>query len=290
MRITIKRALLAGVILLVGLAFTLSACVPPYRATPANQIPNLTSHQVQHAGHALHYVEAGTPGKPLVVFIHGTPGSWQAFNEYLQHPQLAANTHMLAVDRPGLGRSAASGPQPAFAVQAAAVARLFAHNLGSGPSILVGHSLGGSIAFRVAVDYPDAVGGLLSVSSSIDPELGKPRWYNRLGNLPLVRWLVRGGLGIANAEIMQLQRQLSDMKNQVQQLPIPITVLQGSNDSLVRPANAAYAQAQLQSNQLRVVEVPNAGHFLIWEEPERIVAEILRLTQLVAATNEPVYE
>ena len=36
----------------------------------------------------MHAVTGGKPGAPMVLFVHGTPGSWHAFEEYLNHPLL----------------------------------------------------------------------------------------------------------------------------------------------------------------------------------------------------------
>ncbi len=40
-------------------------------------------------------------------------------------------------------------------------------------TILVGHSLGGPVIARTAMDYPDLVDGLILVGGSIDPEMEK---------------------------------------------------------------------------------------------------------------------
>src|SRR3546814_16092495 len=53
--------------------------------------------------------------------------------------------------------------------------------LGNGaPAIVVGHSLGGPIAAKLAMDYPDRVRGLLLLAPSVAPALEAPRWYQRL--------------------------------------------------------------------------------------------------------------
>jgi pimeloyl-ACP methyl ester carboxylesterase len=39
-------------------------------------------------GHNLHYIETGNAQKPTLIFLHGSPGSWNAFKEYLQDTTL----------------------------------------------------------------------------------------------------------------------------------------------------------------------------------------------------------
>src|SRR3546814_18455192 len=63
--------------------------------------------------------------------------------------------------------------------------------LGNGaPAIVVGHSLGGPIAAKLAMDYPDRVRGLLLLAPSVAPALEAPRWYQRLATWRVVQWLL----------------------------------------------------------------------------------------------------
>src|SRR3546814_7805329 len=77
--------------------------------------------------------------------------------------------------------------------------------------VLVGHSLGGSLVARMAIDYPQWVRGLVIIAGSIDPELGKPRWYNTLASVPPVCWLTPGALAKANTELMPLHADLLEI-------------------------------------------------------------------------------
>jgi pimeloyl-ACP methyl ester carboxylesterase len=55
-------------------------------------------------GHNLHYIETGNAQKPTLI-LHGSPGSWNAFKEYLQDTTLLKKYRMIAIDRPGFGYS-----------------------------------------------------------------------------------------------------------------------------------------------------------------------------------------
>lgn len=228
-------------------------------------------------GVELHYVEAGTPGEPLAIFIHGTPGSWQAFSGYLKDARLDATLHMIAVDRLGFGRYAASGPRPAFRDQARAIAALFAKHAHDQKVIVIGHSLGGSIAVRVATDYPDDVAALVAISSAVSPELSLPRWYNHLAGMPLIRQVISHDLSVANVEMMVLARALRAMQGQLPTLTIPVTIMQGLSDKLVNPSNASYVEAKMKQAELNVMRFADTGHFLLWEQPDVVVDEILKL-------------
>jgi pimeloyl-ACP methyl ester carboxylesterase len=65
----------------------------------------------------IHYAEVQSPGKLLIVFLHGTPGSWYNWAQYMADENLSAKTHLIAVDRPGFGKSAANGVVPSLQKQ-----------------------------------------------------------------------------------------------------------------------------------------------------------------------------
>lgn len=228
----------------------------------------------------LHYVATGQPGNPTVVFVHGTPGSWRAFEHLLGNPTLREQVHMVAVDRLGFGASAADGPNPSFVQQAQAISSVFALNESPQKVVVVGHSLGGSIGYRIALDYPQQVGGLLAISAAVDPQLSGPRWYNRIAATPLIKQLVPAELRRANSEMMPLQGELTAIQTQLDRVEMPVTILQGGKDGLVDKANADFAEQRMMRSKLRVLRYPDRGHFLIWEQPELVIAEILRLVAL----------
>ena len=61
---------------------------------------------IEHQGSPVNFAYSGDPNKPGIIFIHGTPGGWQAFQGYLADPQLQQDFFMVSVDRPGWGGSA----------------------------------------------------------------------------------------------------------------------------------------------------------------------------------------
>lgn len=225
------------------------------------------------------YQVAGTQSKPLVVFIHGTPGSSQAFQHLLSQPQLQACCHLIAVDRLGFGESASSDVQPDFNVQAAAITEVFKQNKSGSPILVVGHSLGGSIGAQVAIDNPDSVGALLIISSALDPQLSGPRWYQRLADLPIIKHIIPEDLHRANEEMMQLKASLEAIAHSWENLEIPVTIIQGGKDGLVPHQNPKFAEQRLPTSLLKVHRFPQDGHFILWERPEFIVEQVLHLVQ-----------
>ena len=253
-----------------------SACAPGLALDADQPVEDFGEHKsVPFRDGTLHYVEAGTVGGPLMLFIHGTPGSWDAFKAYLKDERLQ-DYHLIAMDRPGFGQSANLGPMPAFADQAAAAAALLALNQSAKGALVIGHSLGGSISYRVAIDYTDQVGGVVAISSAADPALSKPRWYNHAARIPPVWWLLPKGLRTANREMMPLARELEAMTEALTELQLPVTIIQGAKDPLVKGANVDYAKALMNQAQVSVRYYDDEGHFIVWDHHDDVVDELLR--------------
>src|SRR6201999_1434589 len=56
-------------------------------------------------GKRLHYVKTGNDSLPTLIFVHGSPGSWDAFARYLEDADLLQKFRMVSIDRPGFGYS-----------------------------------------------------------------------------------------------------------------------------------------------------------------------------------------
>ncbi len=235
----------------------------------------------------LHYVQAGEPGKPVLVFIHGTPGDWKFAARYLVERRLLDKAQMVAIDRPGWGasRSAASGVIAlGFPEQARRIAPVLAQlkKTGDGqPIILVGHSLGASLAPQLALDYPQLVDAMVLVAGALDPDLGKPRWYNLAASMGVVSWFLGPEMRQANREIMPLHGELTTLAERLGDIELPVTIIQGMRDRLVDPENADYAAQELANADLEIIRLEGTGHLIPWQQRELLVAELLTFLQRI---------
>lgn len=255
----------------------MAACAPIPEMEVETLPPALQSRLLPADGFDLHYVESGARTLPLVLFVHGTPGSWKAFASYLNDARLNARAHLISADRPGFGLSAGSGPTPAFADQSRWIGQLLAVNESGQPAIVIGHSLGGALVYRLALDYPDQIGGVISISAPVDPAISRPRWYNQLARLPGARWLIGQDLAYSNDEMMPLAQELEPVASALPDIAVPVTIVHGVEDGLVKVANADYAQERLTAAEVRYRRYENDGHFIVWERHDEMVAEIERM-------------
>ena len=259
----------------------------PYPAsTSAHQAISLKQLNIEQ--YKLHYAVAGDSSKPGVIFIHGSPGGWQAFVAYLESEKLRQDFLLVSFDRLGWGKSNMRRAEVDgdFDLQARSVIAI----MDTHPDkkwILVGHSLGASIAPKVALFEPERVAGLLLLAGSLDPELGHPRWFNRAASTWLVSKMIPQSLRKSNNEIMALSKQLEIMSEQISDtfLPAHLVVMQGLNDKLVSPKNTRYVEKHWQDNfaDVKLMELSDAGHFLPWQKTQLVsdtIRELARTTQL----------
>lgn len=239
-------------------------------------------------GREVSYLHAGDPSLPQIVYIHGTPGDATAWADYLSDP--IPGFESIAIDRPGFGRSVSSrDPRtdkplrtavPSFADQAAAIVPLLHVRNGRG-AILVGHSLGGPIAARLAADHPELVGGLVILAGSLDPDQEVWAWYNEMATWWAVNWWIPDEMLIANAEVAQAKAQTTLLANMLPHITCPVVWVQGGKDGLVPPENAAYAKRMMTSaHPFELIELPDANHFLPWEHADVVRHAISRAAEL----------
>lgn len=112
---------------------------------------SLRHHQLKIEGLSIHVVEGGTPDKPTVLFLHGWPQSWSAF-ETVMVP-LSQEAHVVAMDLPGIGESKTPPPANTKRVLAKYV-RAVIKQLNLPAVTLVGHDIGGQIAYAFLRAYP----------------------------------------------------------------------------------------------------------------------------------------
>jgi pimeloyl-ACP methyl ester carboxylesterase len=260
-------------------ALCVAACAgPPYDAdatrSEARRAQGFVERLVpQDDAAEVNLVASGQIGGPPVVFIHGAPGSWEAWGRYLADSRLVDRARLIAVDRPGYGGTKAGTFEPSLARQATRVMSAAGTQTQGQPALLVGHSYGGPVALQIALDYPQAVAGLILLAPSIDPELEIIRWYQRVANWGAVRAILPASLDTANQEILPLKNELIAQQARLSTLRAPTLIVQGMDDSLVPPGNADYGARWMQNPTL--IKLPGQGHFLPWEQYELVVREIL---------------
>jgi pimeloyl-ACP methyl ester carboxylesterase len=226
----------------------------------------------------IYYARAGDESKPLVLFIHGSPGSLDAFIHFLGDSILLKRALLISTDRPGFGYSNFGNAEPSLVKQADALKPILLKYQTNRPIILVGHSLGGPLIARMAIDYPELVDGLVIVAGSIDPELEpNETWFRAPLATPFLSWVLPRAFRASNEEIYRLKPELQEMLPLWKNIKCPVIVIQGGSDGLVPKENADFARKMLTNAPVEFVLVDSMNHFVPWSNPELIHDAVLKL-------------
>jgi pimeloyl-ACP methyl ester carboxylesterase len=164
------------------LALCLVGCMhAPLKDPPPMTFDDLLPQPVQKARVGdldIAYVDVGHG--PLVVLIHGLGEHLGYWSENL--PGLVeGGARVIALDLPGFGRSSKPDGDYGIAWEAAAVRGLLDAVAPNESAVLVGHSMGGQIAARFALAWPERVRALVLVApAGIERfEAGEAAWIER---------------------------------------------------------------------------------------------------------------
>ena len=205
---------------------------------------------------------------PPVVLLHGQ-GGWAG----VWVPALAGlvRAHrVVAPDLPGLGASRVEGPQPPAARVLAWLGELIDRTCPT-PPVVVGASLGGSIAARFAAASGDRLAGLVLVGTGglVDKVRIPP---------PMLLALVRHGVRPSERTAMAMLRQVSVDLDRVQRrmgerwAPFRAYSLELARTPSVRRANRHLLRelglGQIPPEEVARIDVPTS---LIWGREDRVM-------------------
>lgn len=234
-------------------------------------------HYYTAIGRQLHYVSVGDSLRQPVLFVHGSPGSWDNFKAFLKDTFLLKHSLLMAADRPGFGESAQDGAEDQLQQQAAALLPILKAQ--KQPVILVGHSYGGPVITQLAIDYPQYVKALVIVAGSVAPELEPSNWYRYPLKYTPLRWAMPAFFRSSNDELLPLEKELQRMKPKWGKIHCAVVVVQGGKDVLVAPGNAQFIKEQLPHVRVTTIWKENMNHFVPWSDPDLIVEGIKRVLE-----------
>ncbi len=225
----------------------------------------LKMETIKIKGFKLHFAKTGSDSLPTLFFIHGSPGSWDAFSVYMRDPDLLAKYRMVSIDRPGFGYSE-FGEAKNLEEQSAIITPLLKYIQNGKPICLIGHSLGGPLAVKLTADNPDMIHDLVLLAASVDPAEEMPeRWRGIFFNSPL-QFLLPGAFKPSNEEIWYLKKDLKPLAEQFKLIKSHVWIVHGDKDNFVPVGNADYAKKMLtNASKVEVTILKGAPHFIPWE-------------------------
>jgi pimeloyl-ACP methyl ester carboxylesterase len=272
---------------------------------PRMEAKPLQSRDSEVDGTRLHYLVGGD-GPPLVL-VHGLGGS--ASNWVELAPLLARRFRLLAPDLAGHGHSAPAGSRASIEAFAEHVHALMLREEMPAAAV-VGHSLGGTVALRLAASRPDAVRALVlaapaGISSStarfanlitalmiVRPARLASPFRHRMAAFTLLRypafwwWQVSDPAALSpravegflegpglHQDVASAGRALigHDPRDALDRVRCPVLVLWGARDRLV-PLADGFEYARRLRAPVRVIA--DCAHLLIGERPDACASAI----------------
>jgi len=214
-----------------------------------------------------------TDAEMLVLFIHGAPGSSDAFYSYLVDSTLAEKAHLVTYDRPGYGYSDYGEPLTSIKTQAEAVLHVLNH-LSFKKVILVSHSYGCAIAGVFAADHPSLVSANIMVCPVVDPDEEKYFFFSSWPSLPIIKKLFSGAVQVSSFEKMTHTAELKKIEPLWQKTEVPTIIMHGEKDWIAPIENAYFLNDKIPSHYLKIEIDKTASHFIVWTQHNHIVQTI----------------
>jgi pimeloyl-ACP methyl ester carboxylesterase len=267
------------ILIFLGLIFSLDCCMQ-FRTSTKGIYKKFGKQPVQVEVYELEnknvrYVHTGNDTLPLVLFIHGAPGSSEEFYDYLKNETLLKKCQMIAVDRVGYGYSDFGKAEISLEKQAFFISPIL-EKYKNEKIILVGHSYGGPVVARLAMDYPNSIKSIILAAPAIDPDNEKMFWINRPLQWGVFRWMIPRSFKVANDEKMAHSSQLKLMLPKWQEIKIPVTYIHGKSDWIVPFINNEFAKKMLINAKVEFILKEKTGHLFPFTNPEILQDAILK--------------
>jgi pimeloyl-ACP methyl ester carboxylesterase len=280
----------------------------PYAALEA-KYANAQSHFVElPGGYHVHYRDDGNAGAPLLVLLHGFGDSFTSWEGWVK--QLAPKYRIVSLDFPGHGLTRAPEGSVLAGEPLADFVDAFAGQLQLRTFAVAGNSLGGGVAWQLAVRHPDRVNALILVDAAgfaNDKPPGAIPLAFRILRYPVGRAflrsidnrpLIRDGLKIDVYDKSLITDFVVDRWAEFQRAPghrailmglnpgaqtqaspallstikVPTLILWGEADPLIETAAARKFAAEIPGAKL--ITYANVGHLPQIESPQRSAADV----------------
>ena len=293
------RNWLNSTVALVGLVGVLAA-PPAVSAQSAKKSGHIEQNGVNY------YYEIHGTGEPLLL-LHGGLGSIDMFGPLL--PALAKGRQVIAVDLHGHGRTAL-GARPISLVDMGHDMAGIVSKLGHPQVDVLGYSMGGGVALRLAIQHPASVRRLAIASapfaqSGFHPEMLPQQAHVGAAMAPMMKDtpMYKSYVAVAPKpeefpklldRMGELMRQPYDWSADVKTLKMPVLLVYGDSD-MIRPEHivqfyqllggglkdAGWQREHMSRNRLAIL--PDLTHYEVFMAPELVTTVLPFLNGTKAA-------
>jgi pimeloyl-ACP methyl ester carboxylesterase len=254
----------------------------------------------------IEYVEQGDEAATPVIFLHGLSDSWRSYELVLPH--LPSSIHSYFITQRGHGGSGKpqQGYRPAdFAGDVA----LFMKQLKIESAIIVGHSMGATIAQRFALDYPEKTNGLVLIGSFAtfdnksfnefkeyvnmltDPV--DPAFATEFQKSTIVKPVPKENFDVFVMESLKLpahvwkavvnELSIGNFSTELKKIQKPVLLIWGDKDSFVPVSDQHFMNAAMTNSKLVIYK--ETGHAVHWEEPLQFSEDLKDFIMTIRANS-----
>lgn len=255
----------------------------------------------------IHYVTAGEG--PLLIMIHGFPDYWYSWR--YQMPALAEHFKVVAIDQRGYNKSGQPTGIENYTIEKLAedVANVIRH-FGEEKAVVCGHDWGGLVAWTFAMQYPEMTDRLMICNlphprglfrelannpeqqknsqyarnfQKQDPAKVNPEGYALFLKFKSneVRKHYRNAFKASSAEGMlnyykanYPRPPYTDAPPDLPPVKCPVLMFHGLKDTALLPGALAGTWDWI-DNELTIVTLPNASHWVHWDEAETVTQKMV---------------
>lgn len=211
------------------------------------------------------YYETYGKGEPLIL-LHGNNGSIADF--YQQIPQLAKHYQVIAIDTRGQGRSTDLSTKDYSYEQFAGDLLKLVEHLKLGKINILGWSDGGNTGLIFNAAHPTLVNKLITIGANLNPAGVDEELISSFK-----KQLAANAPGTNERLLRLMLAQPNITTQQLQQIGNPVLVIAGSQD-VIKATHTKAIQSGIAKAQLEII--PNAGHYVPFEQPEKLNELVLQ--------------
>ena len=237
----------------------------------------LQTGNFEFKGSKLHYASLGHSGKPVLLFVHGSPGSWDFAWDYFMDSTWHQDYQLISIDRPGFGQSDYGQAKNLF--EQSEIISAFVKNKLVGEKVtLLGHSYGGPLVLQLCADNDSLYERCIILAGSVCPTAEKEEWQLNLFSSPVLNWMAPGSFQQGILELLWLKDDLKKYESGLAKIQTPIMGIYGTDDNMVPcEPNVQYLKTQFDTSQLSIIKIDGGNHFIPWENYEEVKNRICSL-------------
>jgi pimeloyl-ACP methyl ester carboxylesterase len=284
----------------------------PYAALEAKYTGKSSRFVDLAGGLHVHYEDDGDASLPLIVLLHGFGDSYTSWNGWVG--ELAGKFRIIRLDFPGHGLTRAPADYVIDIEKLADFVDLFADRLALPKFAVVGNSLGGGVAWELAVRHPERIDALVLLDAAgfanekppakvpLAFKILRYAWgralLRNIDNRPLIdeglktdvydpsvitpafvdRWAefqrAPGHRAILMSVNVGTGYATAELLSRIR---APTLVINGENDVLIEPARARKFASAIPG--ARLIIYPQVGHLPQIEIPRRSAADVAEFLQ-----------